>query len=89
MSFARRYAEQGDYEVSGAALNAVIGINAAYVKSKGKTFYANNPFFDNPLSSDSVVNDTLEHLRQNVQSGLARQDEQQIEQTLQTIAALV
>ena len=89
MSFARRYAEQGDYEVSGAALNAVIGINAAYIKSKRKTFYANNPFFDNPLSSDSVVNNTLEHLRQNVQSGLARQDEQQIEQTLQTMAALV
>src|SRR5690606_20231005 len=36
MSFARRYAEQGDHEVSGAALNAVIGINAAYIESKGK-----------------------------------------------------
>lgn len=89
MSFARRYAEQGDYEVSGAALNAVIGINAAYIESKGKTFYANNPFIDNPLSSDSLINDTLEHLRQNAQSGIARRDEQQIEQTLQTMAALV
>lgn len=89
MSFARRYAEQGDHEVSGAALNAVIGINAAYIESKGKTFYANNPFVDNPLSSDSFINDTLEHLRQNVQSGIARRDEQQIEQTLQTMAALV
>lgn len=89
MSFARRYAEQGDYEVSGAALSAVIGINAAYIESKGKTFYANNPFFDNPLSSDSVVNDTLEHLRRNVQGGIARRDEQQIEQTLQTMGALV
>lgn len=89
MSFARRYAEQGDHEVSGAALNAVIGINAAYIESKGKTFYANTPFVDNPLSSDSFINDTLEHLRQNVQSGIARRDEQQIEQTLQTMAALV
>lgn len=89
MSFARRYAEQGDYEVSGAALNAVIGINAAYIESKGKTFYANNPFIDNPLSSDSLIIDTLEHLRQNAQSGIARRDEQQIEQTLQTMAALV
>lgn len=89
MSFARRYAEQGDYEVSGAALNAVVGINAAYIESKGKTFYANNPFVDNPLSSDSFFNDTLEHLRQNAQSGIARRDEQQIEQTLQAMAALV
>lgn len=89
MSFARRYAEQGDHEVSGAALNAVVGINAAYIESKGKTFYANNPFVDNPLSSDSFINDTLEHLRQNAQSGIARRDEQQIEQTLQAMAALV
>ena len=89
MSFARRYAEQGDYEVSGAALNAVVGIHAAYIYSKGKTFYANNPFVENPFSSDSFINDTLEHLRQNMQSGIARRDEQQIEQTLQAMAALV
>lgn len=42
MSFARRYAEQGDHEVAGAALRVVVGINAAYVDAKGKTFYANN-----------------------------------------------
>lgn len=89
MSFARRYAEQGDYEVSGAALNAVVRINAEYIESKGRTFYANNPFVENPLSSDNVFNDTLEHLRQNAQSGIARRDEQQIEQTLQAMAALV
>jgi hypothetical protein len=89
MSFARRYAEQGDYEVSGAALNAVVGINAAYIDSKGKTFYADSPFVENPFSSDGFINDTLEHLRQNVQSGIARRDEQQIEQTLQAMAALV
>ena len=89
MSFARRYAEQGDYEVSGAALNAVVGINAAYIESKGKTFYANNPFVENPFSSDGFINDTLERLRQNSQSGIARGDEQQIEQTLQAMAALV
>ncbi|MEB1846793.1 hypothetical protein VDR43_09195 [Xanthomonas campestris pv. campestris] len=89
MSFARRYAEQGDYEVSGAALNAVVGINAAYIDSKGKTFYANSPFFENPFSSDGFINDTLEHLRQNMQSGIARRDEQQIELTLQAMAALV
>lgn len=89
MSFARRYAEQGDYEVSGAALNAVVGINAAYIDSKGKTFYANNPFVDNPFSNDSFINDTLEHLRQSLQGGISRRDELQIEQALQAMAALV
>ncbi len=89
MSFAQRYAEQGDHEVSGASLNAVVAINAAYIDTKGKTFYANNPFIDNPLASDGFINDTLEHLRKNIQSGIARRDEQQIEQTLQAIAALV
>ncbi len=89
MSFARRYAEQGDYEVSRAALNAIVQINAMYIGTKGKTFYAYNPFFDNPLATDGFINDTLEHLRQNIQSGIARRDEQQIEQTLQTMAALV
>jgi hypothetical protein len=89
MSFAQRYAEQGDYEVSGAALNAVVGVNAAYIDTKGKTFYANNPFFENPFSSDGFINDTLEHLRQNLQNGISRRDEQQIEQTLQAMAALV
>lgn len=89
MSFARRYAEQGDYEVSGAALSAVVGINAAYIDAKGKTFYANNPFFENPFSSDGFINYTLEHLRQDLQSGISRRDEQQIEQTLQAMAALV
>jgi hypothetical protein len=89
ISFARRYAESGDHEVSGAALSAVIGINHAYVQAKGKTFFSTHPFFDNPLSTDGFINDTLEHLRQNVRIGITRGDEQQIEQTLKSLAALV
>jgi hypothetical protein len=89
MSFAGRYADQGDYEVSGAALSAVVAINAAYIESKGKTFYASNAFVDNPFSSDGFINETLEYMRQSVQSGIARRDEQQIEQTLHAMAALV
>lgn len=89
MSFARRYAEQGDYEVSEAALNVVVGINAAYIEAKGKTFYGNNLFIQNPLASDDFINDTLEHLRQNAQAAITRQDEQQIVQTLQAIDSLV
>lgn len=89
ISFARRYAEQGDYETSNAALNAVVAINAAYIEAKGKTFFAHHWLIDNPFVTDGFANDTLERLRQNVRIGLSRGDEQQVEQTLRTIAALV
>ena len=56
-------------------------INAAYIKSKGKTFYISE--------TDSFISDTLEHLRKNVQAANARRDEQQIEQTLQAMATLL
>ncbi len=89
VSFARRYAEQGDHEVSAAAIRAVVAINAAYVEAKGKTFFANQLLFDNPYTTDGFINDTLEHLRQTARIGISRGDEQQIEQTLKAFAALV
>ncbi len=88
ISFARRYAKQGDHEVAGAALNAILAINTAYVETKGKTFFSNNYLIDNPLSTDGFINDTLEHLRQNIQVGISRGDEQQIEQSFRAIAGL-
>ena len=89
MSFARRYAEQGDYEVSRSALTAVVAINGAYIEAKGKTFYANPPLMEDPRSRDPFITDTLEYMRQHVQSGITRRDEQQIEQTLQALGTLV
>lgn len=88
ISFARRYAEQGDHEVSRVALSAVVAINAAYVEAKGRTFFTNILMFDNPFTTDGFINDTLEHLRQNVQIGISRGDEQQIEETFRAIASL-
>ena len=87
-SFSRRYAEQGDYEVSGVALNAILAINAAYIKAKGKTFFAHNFLIDNPFASDGFINDTIEHLRRNIQVGISRGDEQQIEQIFRAMAQL-
>ncbi len=89
MSFARRYAEQGDHEVSAVAMDAIIAINATYIETKGKTFFANQPMLDNPLTTDGFINDTLEHLRQTARIGVTRGDEQQIEQTLRVMARLV
>jgi hypothetical protein len=89
VSLARRYAEQGDHEVSAVAMNAIIAINRAYVEAKGRTFFEHELLLDNPLSADGFINDTLEHLRQNARIGIARGDEQQIEQTLRAMAQLV
>jgi hypothetical protein len=89
ITFARRYAESGDYEVSGAALSAILSINYEYVQAKGKTFFGSIPFFDNPLTTDAFINDSLEHFRQHIRIGIARRDEQQIEQTLQALTVLL
>lgn len=89
VSYARRYAEDGDYEVSGAALNTVIAINSNYIVAKGKTFLSDHPLIDESLSNDVFINETLEQLRQIIQVGIARKDEQQIEQTLKAIGGLV
>jgi hypothetical protein len=88
MSFARRYAEQGDYEVSKCALGAIISINSAYIEAKGKTFYAATPMVESPFVNDSFINETLEQLRQASQVAVSRRDEQQIKQIIGTIAAL-
>jgi len=87
-SFARRYSEQADYEVSGMALNSVIAINKQYVLTKGKTFFANNPFFDIPQANDVFITETLELLRRMVQSATARRDEEAIRQVLSAFSSL-
>ena len=88
ITFSRRYAEQGDHEVSRVALNGIVAINALYIETKGKTFFSNSYIFDNPLASDLFLTNTLEHLRQNVQVAVSRKDEQFIEQNLQSLLQL-
>jgi hypothetical protein len=89
ISFARRYAEQGDPEVCARALETVILINASYVAAKGTTFFASNPVFDIPQSTDGFINETLEHLRRLAQVSIVRGDEDAIRQTLAAMATLV
>lgn len=89
ISYSRRYAEIGDHEVSLAALVSLLRLNEAYIRAKGNTFFNNNPFMNNPMSRDGVITETLEHLRQNIQIGIARGDEQQIEQAMRTMSSLV
>lgn len=89
MSFSVRYAEQGDHEVSAAALHTVVKLNAAYINAKGKTFSNSSPFIISPFASDEVINETLEHVRRNVQTALGRKDEQSLQQCFQTLSNLV
>jgi hypothetical protein len=88
ISFARRYAEQNDFEVSGLALRIIVAINLSYIAAKGKTFVASNPIFDIPDASDAFINDALEHLRRLARISTSRQSEEGTRQVLATMAAL-
>jgi hypothetical protein len=88
ISFARRYAEQGDYEVAGSAVTAVAVINAAYVAAKGRTFFSPNPIFEIPQATDPFINTTLEQVRQALQAATARGEEVPIRQLLTVLEAL-
>jgi hypothetical protein len=89
VSFARRYAERGDYEVANNSLLAVAVINTKYVEAKVKTFFKRHLLFENPQVTDAFINDTLEHLHQLAQFATTRGDEEQIKQIFAAMASLV
>lgn len=88
-AFARRAGEQGDREIAAAALSTVTSLNAGYVSTKGRTFFASVPFFDNPLVTDRVINLTLEEMRQLTRAAVSRDDEAQIELIFKAFTGLV
>lgn len=88
IAFARRYAEQGEYDVSASALNGLIGLNARYISARGETFFGSNPFFSNPLSSEGFISDTLEKLRRLALSAQGRSDEEQLIQVMTALTNL-
>lgn len=89
VSFARQFSKENDYDVSSAALRTVVAVNVKYVEAKGRTFFASNAFFDNPLSHDAFISDTLEQLRLLSQTALTGRDEDQLRQTFATFSNLV
>ena len=88
ISYARRFAEQGDYEVADNAFRKIIEINAAYCQAKQGAFIAADSFIEMPGAFDSFINATLEHLRQTMQAALTTGDERLAQSTLRTLAAL-
>lgn len=88
-AYVRHYANAGDFEVSGSAVNCLVHINDLYVKVKGKTFFGNQLLLDTGLSTDAVVNATLEQLRQLAEHGIQSNNETLAEQAMTGLAALV
>jgi hypothetical protein len=88
-SYSRTYARTGDSEVVDAALRTIVGINSAYIKSKGRTFHSHNPLVNSDLSSDRLIQHTLELFRQNISGAVQRKDETEITQLLGTLCMLV
>lgn len=88
MSYTKRFAEQGDYQVTDSAFRKILDINIAYCQAKRGTFIAASPFLDLPGTTDGFINLTLEHLRQAMQSALTHSDERLAQSTLRTLGAL-
>lgn len=88
ISYAKRFAEQGDYEVTEYAFERIMLINATYCAAKDGTFVGSNPFFEMPGTTDGFINTTLELLRQTMQTALAKGDERLAESTLRAIGGL-
>lgn len=88
MSCTKRFAEQGDYQVTDCAYQKILDINTAYCQAKRGTFIASGAFVDLPGTTDGFINLTLEPLRQAMQSALTCSDERLAQSTLRTLAAL-
>lgn len=88
ISYAKRFAEQGDYEVTEHAFECIVLINATYCAAKSGTFVGSNPFFEIPGTTDGFINTSLEQLRQTMQAAVARGDERLAESTLRAIGGL-
>lgn len=88
ISYAKRFAEQGDYEVTDDAFRRIMLINAAYCMAKRGTFVGTNPLVELPGTTDGFINASLEQLRQTMQASLAKGDERLAESTLRAIGGL-
>lgn len=89
ISMNSRTVSQGDYEVADAALNALVKINEVYVKTKGRTFFAQNGLFDVPFSDDRVINYCLEQLKIQFRFAVGRRDEEHVNLLLKAYGRLI
>lgn len=88
ISYAKRFASQGDYEVTDAAFHHLILINAAYCAAKNGTFIGGHGFFAASGESDQTINTALEQLRQMMHDALSKGDERLAESTVRAFGGL-
>lgn len=88
ISYAKRYAELGDYDVSDYSFDRIMYINAKYCSVKRGTYIEDNPLLNIVDNSDAFINLSLEHLRQTMQTALARGDEKLASSTLRGMSGL-
>lgn len=88
ISYAKRYAEIGDYDVSDYSFDRIMNINATYCFVKRGTYIENNPLLVVVDDSDTFINLSLEQLRQTMQTALAKGDERLAASTLRGMSGL-
>ena len=71
-AYAKKLIEKNDYDTSKIALKSIVKINAIYVEVNNQAF----------------IEDTLEEIRQNIQDGLARNDERFIKANFEILKDL-
>lgn len=87
-AFIRQFSAVSDYGVTQLAFRSMVDLNAAYIQARGATFFASNPFLQTGLSTDALINETLEQVRQLHGAALVRRDETLIEQCYDAYVAL-
>lgn len=87
-AYAKKLIEKNDYDTSKIALKSIVSIKAMYVEVKNQTFVRRRAFSNPLISNDKFIEDTLEEIRQNIQNGLAKNDERFISDNFKTLKEL-
>lgn len=87
-AYAKKLIEKNDYDTSKIALKSIVSINSMYVEVKNQTFVRRRAFSNPLISNDKFIEDTLEEIRQNIQNGLAKNDERFISDNFKTLKEL-
>jgi hypothetical protein len=69
-------------------LATLVRLNAAYIATRGRTFVPSHPLYDTGMSTDGVINASLEAIRQLHGGAVGRRDEQLIQQCYDAYVAL-
>ncbi len=87
-AYAKKLIEKNDYDTSKISLMSIVEINTAYVEVKNQAFARRRAFSDPLISNDKFIEDTLEEIRQNIQNGLAKNDERFISDNFKILKEL-